>query len=206
MLEKAIRDLCEGKTVLLHDAGKRENEVDMVVHAAAVTADTIKTMRRDGGGLICLAIGAGIAQELELPYMIELMAASNDTVRSLIPEKTPYGDRPAFSLSVNHKGTYTGVTDRDRTLTITEFPKLKTPQDLADNYYAPGHVHLLIAKELTARRGHTELSVELARRASLTPHMVLCEMMSDDHDAASVAEAGEYADRNNLILLDGGEM
>ena len=204
MLDRALEELRNGRMLLLHDAGKRENEVDMVIHASAVTPDTIRAMRKDGGGLICLAVGRDTARKLSLPYMIELMSRSNEVVRKLIPERTPYGDRPAFSLSVNHRDTYTGVTDRDRALTITEFAKIEGADELTRNFYAPGHVHLLIAKTLGERRGHTELSLELARRAGLREAMVLCEMMSDDGDALSVGEAGEYAGERGLVLLDGG--
>ena len=135
--------------------------------ASSVTPKTIRTMRKDCGGLICLALGGSFAKALDLPYMTDLMGNGTETVRGLIPAKTAYGDKPAFSLSVNHRKTYTGVTDNDRALTIREFSKLKTKYELTKNFYAPWHVHLLIAKDLNMRRGHTELSVELAKRAEI---------------------------------------
>ena len=206
MLDKALKELKKGRMVLLHDAGNREDEIDMVVHASHVTSDTIYTMRRDGGGLICLAIGRELAARLSLPYMTDMMQSSNEVVRKLVPQRTAYGDKPAFSLSINHRETYTGITDNDRALTITEFAKLERAQEFAERFYAPGHVHLLIAKTLAERRGHTELSIELARRAGIRETMVLCEMMADDHDALSLADAQRYADKNKLVLLDGGAL
>lgn len=124
MIDKAIQELKKGSMILLHDSSGRENEVDMVVHASKVKPGTIQTMRKDGGGLICLAIGREIAEKLTLPYMTDLMGKSNETVKSLIPQRTAYGDKPAFSLSINHRDTYTGITDNDRALTITEFSKV----------------------------------------------------------------------------------
>jgi 3,4-dihydroxy 2-butanone 4-phosphate synthase len=206
MLDEALAEVRAGRMVLLHDSGNREDEVDMVVPASAVTADTVMTMRKEAGGLICLAVGRQTAKTLSLPYMTDLMAASNEVVRKLIPQRTAYGDKPAFSLSINHRETYTGITDNDRALTITEFAKLTRGQDFAERFYAPGHVHLLIAKTLQERRGHTELSVELARLAGVQEAMVLCEMMADDHDALSLEAAGEYARGHGLVLLDGGEL
>jgi len=206
MLEEAIGSLKAGGMILLHDSSDRENEVDMVVHAGAVTPETVRTMRKDGGGLICLAIGGEIAKSLSLPYMTDLMAASNDVVRGMVPERTAYGDKPAFSISVNHRRTYTGITDNDRALTITEFAKLENPRQMTENFYAPGHVHLLIAKTLGKRRGHTELSTELARRGGLKPAIVLCEMMGDDGKALSLGKAKEYAGKHGLVLVDGGEI
>jgi 3,4-dihydroxy 2-butanone 4-phosphate synthase len=138
--------------------------------------------------------------------MADLMGLSNDTVRAMIPKRTAYGDKPAFSLSINHRRTYTGITDNDRALTITEFAKMQDAKSLSDNFYAPGHVHLLIAKTLAQRRGHTELSTELARRGGLAPQMVLCEMLSDDHKALSLDGAAAYAKRHRLLLVDGGDI
>ena len=83
---------------------------------------------------------------------------------------------------------------------------MESPDRLTQNFYAPGHVHLLIAKTLGERRGHTELSTELARKAGLKEAMVLCEMMADDHNALSLEGAREYAEEHGLILLDGGEL
>jgi 3,4-dihydroxy 2-butanone 4-phosphate synthase len=206
MLEKAIEDLKNGRMVLLHDSTDRENEIDIVVHAASVTAKYIRTMRQDGGGLICLAVGKDIAQKLKLPYMTDLMSKSNDTVKAMVPERTAYGDKPAFSLSINNRKTYTGVTDIDRTLTITEFARVESPQDLAERFYAPGHVHLLIAKTLKERRGHTELSCELARRSGLKETMVLCEMMGEDGRAMTMKDAKKYAIKHGIELVDGGEL
>ena len=206
MIREAIKELKKGKIVLLHNASEREDEVDMIIHASATKPDTIRTMRKDGGGLICLAIGGETAKRLNLPYLTELMIKSNDTVRQLIPQKTAYGDKPAFSLSVNHRKTYTGITDKDRALTITEFSKLDNPTDLAKNFYAPGHIHLLIAKNISERRGHTELSTELAKKAGLNQAMVLCEMMADDGRALSAKDAKKYADKYGLVLVDGGDL
>ncbi|MFH1055792.1 MAG: 3,4-dihydroxy-2-butanone-4-phosphate synthase [Candidatus Altiarchaeota archaeon] len=204
MLGRTVDELRRGRMILLHDSAGRENEVDMVVHASAVTPDTIWAMRQHGGGLICLAIGGDVADRLNLPYITDLMAGGNDTVKKLIQERTAYGDKPAFSLSVNHRETYTGITDKDRALTITEFAKLEESDGLTKNFYAPGHVHLLIAKDLSTRRGHTELSIELAKKAGMKETMVLCEMMGDDHNALTLREAERYAKRHSLALLDGG--
>ena len=206
MVERALQELKRGKIILLHDSDGRENEVDMVVHASAVTPQTIRTLRKDAGGLICLAIGGRIAEWLKLPYMADLLEDSNDVVRKLVAKKTPYGDKPAFSITINHRETYTGITDNDRALTITEFGKTEDNRDLIDNFYSPGHVPLLIARTLKERRGHTELSIELARRAGLRETMVLCEMLADDGKALSLEEAAGYARRNGLVLVDGGEL
>jgi 3,4-dihydroxy 2-butanone 4-phosphate synthase len=206
MLTEALEELRKGRMILLHDSSNRENEIDMVINGPATTPETILTMRNEAGGLICLAVSREIAKKLSLPYMTDLMSASNKVVRGLIPERTAYGDKPAFSLSINHRKTYTGITDNDRALTITEFAKTDDGKQFAENFYAPGHIHLLIAKTLAERRGHTELSIELSKRAGLKEMMVLCEMMADDHNALSLEDAKKYAKKHGLVLVDGGEL
>jgi 3,4-dihydroxy 2-butanone 4-phosphate synthase len=206
MLDKALKELKLGRMVLLHDSSDREDEVDMVVHASAVKPATVRRMRKDAGGLICLAIGGEIAQRLSLPYMSDIMAKSNETVRGLIPERTAYGDKPAFSLAINHRDTYTGIPDRDRAKTISEFPKVRSGEELAAKYYAPGHVPLLIARTLSERRGHTELSIELARRAGISPTMVLCEMLADGGGSLGLRPAKAYGKSHRLVFVDGGEL
>jgi 3,4-dihydroxy 2-butanone 4-phosphate synthase len=206
-LHQAIKALQKGELILLHDGGKRENEIDLVVNSLHVKPQTIQQLRKDAGGLICLAVDNETAGKLGLPYMTELMESSkNKTLGELTPEKTPYGDKPAFSVSINHRDTYTGVTDKDRALTISEFAKMMGEgriQDFTKKFYSPGHVPLLIAKNLDERRGHTELSIELARRAGLTPAMVLCEMMGDDCNALSKEKALAYARKHGLVFVDG---
>jgi len=206
MLEKALKELGMGRIVLLHDSSDREDEVDLIIHASAVTQKTIRTLRKDAGGLICLALGPQVAEHLSLPYMADLMAKSNETVRKLIPERTAYGDKPAFSLAINHRDTFTGIPDRDRALTISEFPKIRDGKELAEKYYAPGHVPLLISRTLKERRGHTELSIELARKARLSETMVLCEMLSDDGGSLKVEDAKAYARKKGFAFVDGGEL
>ncbi|MFC2162084.1 3,4-dihydroxy-2-butanone-4-phosphate synthase [Candidatus Altiarchaeota archaeon] len=206
-LKTALEALGEGRIILVHDGGKRENEIDLVVNAIHVRPETIRQLRNDAGGLICLAISRDIADELGLPFMTDLMEASgNETLKDLTPEKTPYGDRPAFSIAINHKDTFTGITDNDRALTIGSFGQLSQKDDktsFTKDYYAPGHVPLLIAKDIGERRGHTELSIELAKRAGLPETMVLCEMMCDDCNALSREDAKEYAQKHGLAFLDG---
>ncbi|MBU0761988.1 MAG: 3,4-dihydroxy-2-butanone-4-phosphate synthase [Candidatus Altiarchaeota archaeon] len=205
MIGDALSSLRRGFPILLFDSSGREDEVDYVMPANAIKPETIRTMRKECGGLICLAISGEFAKTLDLPYMVELMS-KDDRVRGLIPERTAYGDKPAFSLSINHRSTYTGVTDNDRAFTIAEFAKLKTNEELVKSFYAPGHVHLLIAKRLSDRRGHTELSIELSNRACIAPAMVLCEMMGDDGTALSVSDAKTYAEKNRIQFVDGGQL
>lgn len=192
----------------MHDAEGRENEFDMVAAAEMVTPDHIATMRSQAGGLICLALDGGFAGRLGLRYLHEVLAESS-VPDEMIMGRAPYGDHPTFSMYVNHRQTYTGVTDTDRARTIREVAALHGLEDAGrlfkESFLTPGHVPLLIASPdlLESRMGHTEMSVYLAGAAGLRPVAAICEMMDGrTHLALDEAGAAEYA-RNNGIPVVG---
>ncbi|MBI5224208.1 3,4-dihydroxy-2-butanone-4-phosphate synthase [Candidatus Micrarchaeota archaeon] len=203
----AIDSLRLGKPIILYDGDEREGEADMIFGAKFASSDLIEKMRRDAGGLICLAISKDSANALGLPFYFELIE-NYPSLKNLSCKKTAYGDRPAFSLSINHKKVYTGIPDRDRALTISRFSEvldLKNSKELLyDEFYSPGHVFLLISSGLENRKGHTELSIELGKLAGLTS-MVLCEMLGSG-TALSKDSARNYAKKNNLAFLEGREL
>jgi len=218
VLSEAIAALKVGRFVLVHDDKGRENEIDLVVAAEHVKPDHIAAMRSDAGGLICLAIANEITSKLGLVYMHDMIAGMgkvNPMFTKLTEGKAAYGDKPSFSISVNHRSTYTGITDSDRALTISEMAKVcknidKTgAQDFASNFRAPGHVPILIAAKrlLHDRMGHTELCVYLAQLAQITPAVAICEMMdSKTHKALTIDDAAKYAKKSGIPLLDASEL
>ncbi|GBC73898.1 Riboflavin biosynthesis protein RibBA [archaeon HR04] len=213
-LEDAIDALREGRFVLLHDSKDREDEVDMLIPAQYVTPQSITTMRRDAGGLICLALGHDVASRLGLLYMHDLLNLALDgRLRSMVSTCSPYGDRPAFSITINHKDTYTGITDRDRALTISKMASVVASvlngedgvAEFISSFRSPGHVPLLIAAKnlLKERRGHTEMAIYLAERAGLLPAVAICEMLdSTTYNALPFEKAERYAERHGLCILD----
>jgi 3,4-dihydroxy 2-butanone 4-phosphate synthase len=215
---EALRALAEGKFVLLHDSGERENEVDLVMGAQFVEPHHVTVLRRDAGGLICVALHHRIARNLGLPYLTEIYRAASERFRVLggiFPHDLPYDERSAFSLSVNHRGTRTGITDRDRALTIRELARLgagalngSSLEEFGRNFRSPGHVPLLpAAPSVLERQGHTELSVTLAEMAGIIPVTVICEMLDGEtHQALSLEKAREYAEERGLVLLGGEEV
>src|SRR5574337_65814 len=217
-MEEALSSLKRGEFVLLHDGKTRENEVDMVVAADFITPAHIARMRQDAGGLICLSINHAFAKDLGLKYMHEILSTSQNVdaeSKNMIIGKAPYGDRPSFSISINHKDTYTGVTDMDRALTMSKMAQLYKSQDknkkeiFNSNFKTPGHVPVLIASEglLSSRLGHTEMSVYLATLASLSPITVICEMLdSETYGALSSEKAKKYAKQNAIPYFDGGKL
>jgi len=218
-IDRALQELRAGDFMLVHDASDRENEVDMVIAAEAVEPNHVATMRRDAGGLICVALHPRIADNLGLPYLTEIYKTASPHHKILVatkPDDIPYDERSAFSISVNHRRTFTGITDVDRALTIRELGKLGAKaldgpmtEEFGRNFRSPGHVPILRAANglVLERRGHTELVVALAEMAGLTPAVAICEMLDGETNRAlSWRKAVEYAEEKGLQCLKAAEI
>ncbi|MEY7852030.1 3,4-dihydroxy-2-butanone-4-phosphate synthase [Natrarchaeobius sp. A-rgal3] len=206
-LEAALDALRAGDPVLVHDAADREGETDLIYHADAVTPAAVTRMRNDAGGLICAAFDHETAEAFDLPFLTEEVdhpAASDHDLG--------YDERSSFSLTVNHRETYTGVTDKDRSRTIQALgAAAASPDDVtfAEEFRAPGHVHLLKAAPelLDQREGHTELGIALAGAADLSPAVVVCEMLDDETgEELSPVDARAYARRHGFTYLEGRDV
>ncbi|MDF2783147.1 MAG: 3,4-dihydroxy-2-butanone 4-phosphate synthase, partial [Nitrososphaeraceae archaeon] len=207
-----------GSFVLIHDDTRRENEVDMVIAAEHIKPRDIAIMRNRAGGLICLAISHKITEKLGLMYMRDILRSSarpNTILSKIVVDKTPYGDRPSFSLSINHIDTFTGITDVDRALTISKMADVCRKidsggiEEFANSFRAPGHVPLLIASNnlLEERTGHTELSIYLMQIARLVPAVVICEMLdSTTHRSLSINKAKNYANKFGIVLIESNQL
>jgi 3,4-dihydroxy 2-butanone 4-phosphate synthase len=217
-IEEAITAMRSARFVLVHDDNTRENEIDMVFPAQYIRRHHIATMRNDAGGLICLAISNYVATKLGLPYMhdmLQTLSKFNHIFSKLSFDKSPYGDKPSFSISVNHRDTYTGVTDADRTLTISAMARICKNidcggvEEFGNNFRAPGHVPILIGSKglIQERNGHTELCLYLSHLAGLTPAVVICEMLdSATHNALSSKKAKEYSAKNGIPFVESSQL
>ena len=218
-IDRALAALRVGDFILLHDSSSRENEVDMVISANAVKPKDVATMRRDAGGLICVALHSQIADNFGLPYLTEIYREALhrfNVLNATTPNDIPYDERSAFSITVNHRHTFTGVTDIDRALTISELGKLGSRalngpmiEEFGREFRSPGHVHLLrAANGLQAERmGHTELVVALAEVASVTPVVAICEMLDErTNRALSGEKAVDYAADHDIEFLEASDV
>ena len=224
-LQQAATALRSGRFVLLYDADGREEETDLVIPSGAVTPAHIRTLRTEAGGLICTTIPAEFHLRLGLPYLSDVLhqaSAANPLLERLATGEVPYeeqGSKPSFGLSINHRKTFTGVTDNDRTLTITRLASLVgdfghrsvewSRNQFAEEFKSPGHVFLLNAhpKLLDGRRGHTELSTGLVQLAGLPASATICEMMNGPSGRAlPKADAIKYAAQHDLVFLEGAEV
>jgi 3,4-dihydroxy 2-butanone 4-phosphate synthase len=206
-VERVVAAFERGDPVLVHDAADREGETDLVYPAGSVTPAAVARMRNDAGGLVCVALSDAVCEAFDLPFAQELIDHPVGTDHDL-----GYDERSSFSLTVNHRETYTGITDEDRARTITELAAAAADPDgvdFASEFRAPGHVHLLRAAPdlLADREGHTELGLVLAEAAGVAPAVVVCEMLDDRTGGAlSPEEARAYAERNGLEYVEGSDL
>lgn len=186
-----------------------------------MTPDAIKRMRKDGGGLIFLMISYAAAQKLQLPFLSDLytqVSSQYPILKALVPNDIPYDTKSSFSLYINHRKTFTGITDNDRSLTMTQFAELvkniqnKTSRtaikEFGKEFRSPGHIPICIASEklLNERKGHTELVISILEMAGLTPAGSGCEIMGEKGKALPKEEAQKYAEKNNFIFLEGNDI
>jgi len=220
-IRRAITDLQNGKIVLIYDDDDREGEADIVMASEFVAPESIRTMRKDGGGLIFLMTSSEIADKLKLPFLADLFSDVGDkypVLKELIPNDIPYDSKSSFSLYINHRDTFTGVTDIDRSLTMNKFTDLaKKIENIDDGaatkmfgkeFRSPGHIPICVASKnlLNERVGHTELVVSLLKMADVIPVGSGCEIMGDTGRALSKTKAKQYADENGFIFLEGKDI
>jgi 3,4-dihydroxy 2-butanone 4-phosphate synthase/GTP cyclohydrolase II len=185
-VDRAIKDIAEGRPVLVVDDENRENEGDIIFAAAMATPELLAFTIRYTSGVICMPMHEAELDRLQLPQM---------TAHNTEPHRT------AFTLSVDAAtGISTGISAADRATTIR---KLVDPATTPTDLVRPGHVFPLRYTEggVLRRAGHTEAAVDLARLAGLPEAGVLCEVVNDDGTMARLPELREFADTHDLALI-----
>jgi 3,4-dihydroxy 2-butanone 4-phosphate synthase len=220
-ISRAVTDLQNGKIILIYDDDDREGEADIVMASEFVAPESIRTMRKDGGGLIFLMTSSEIADKLKLPFLADLFSDVDDkypVLKELIPNDIPYDSKSSFSLYINHRDTFTGITDIDRSLTMNKFADLaKKIENIEDGaatkmfgkeFRSPGHIPICVASKnlLNERVGHTELVVSILKMAGVMPVGSGCEIMGDTGRALSKTKAKQYADENGFVFLEGKDI
>jgi 3,4-dihydroxy 2-butanone 4-phosphate synthase/GTP cyclohydrolase II len=184
-IEDAIYDLILGKAVIVVDDEDRENEGDFIALAEKANADVINFMIKEGRGLVCVPITEERAQELDLPPMVS--------------HNTDYHGT-AFTVSVDHNDTSTGISAFERARTVQALIDPKTrPQE----FRRPGHIFPLIAKKggVLRRAGHTEAAIDLARMCGSYPAAVICEVIKEDGTMARVPDLMDIAAKHDLKII-----
>jgi 3,4-dihydroxy 2-butanone 4-phosphate synthase/GTP cyclohydrolase II len=183
--EEIINEARNGRMFVLVDDEDRENEGDLIIPAQMATPDAINFMARYGRGLICLALTAERADQLDLEPMTRTNRSRNET---------------AFTVSIEaREGISTGISAADRARTIAVAIDASNGPDAI---VSPGHVFPLIARKggVLIRAGHTEAAVDVARLAGLNPSGVICEIMREDGTMARLDDLMDFARSHGLKI------
>lgn len=183
-VENALRDLKNGKMIILVDDEHRENEGDLVLAAQKAGIQTLNFMAQHARGLMCVPITSERALQLDLPFMTT--------------EQDLHGT--AFTVSVDAKKGGTGISISDRLKTIHALASSKTkPADVRK----PGHIFPLVSREggVLERAGHTEGSIDLLKLAGLEPTAVICEILKPDGEMARLPELLKLKKKWKLKLV-----
>jgi len=186
-IEEALKDIREGKIIIVVDDEDRENEGDFVVAGEKITPEKVNFMAKYGRGLICAPLPEDRCDELDL----ELMVGKNTSLHA-----TPF----TVSVDLNGYGCTTGISASDRAKTIKA---LVDPQTKPDDLGRPGHIFPLKARQkgVLRRTGHTEAVVDLTRLAGLKPGGALVEIMNDDGTMARLPELIEISKKFDLKII-----
>lgn len=198
-MEEIIKALQNNEIIIVTDDENRENEADMICAGEKVTGEMINIMAKYARGLICTPIGKNIARQFDLEMMVKNNTDNHET---------------AFTVSIDHVDTETGISAFERAQTIRALADNNTK---ASDFRRPGHVFPLIAKDrgVLVREGHTEATIDLMKIANLKEIGLCCEIMADDGHMlrgkavvelaeklgmkmTSVAEIKKYIKENNL--------
>ena len=183
-IPEILDSLRAGRCVLVVDDEDRENEGDVVCAAESATTENVNFMASNARGLICMPMTAGLARKLDLPQMVEVNTDNHST---------------AFTVSIDHVRTTTGISAEERGLTaracVADDAK---PSD----FRRPGHMFPLQARPggVLQRAGHTEATVDLMRLAGLRPCGLCCEIMNEDGRMARLPDVIAFAERHHLKL------
>ncbi|RDW20326.1 3,4-dihydroxy-2-butanone-4-phosphate synthase [Oceanobacillus arenosus] len=184
-IEEAIIDLRDGKPIIVVDDENRENEGDFIALSEKATPEVINFMITHGKGLVCVPIEADHAKNIGLTMMVD---KSTD----------PLGT--AFTVSVDHIDTTTGISALERSRTVQA---LANPAAKITDFKQPGHMFPLIAKDggVLTRPGHTEAAVDLAKLSDSFPSGVICEIIKEDGKMARLPELKMMAKDLGLKII-----
>lgn len=184
-IEQALDALRAGKNILVIDDPDRENEGDVICAAQFATTENVNFMATHAKGLICMPMSGEYCDKLGLPQMVEQNTDNHET---------------AFTVSIDHGKTTTGISAVERSLTamMTVNPEAK-PSD----FRRPGHMFPLRAREggVLIRSGHTEATVDLCRLAGLAPVGLCCEIMREDGTMMRTTELIQFAKKHDLTMI-----
>ena len=201
-IEEAIKDIRNGKMIIVVDDENRENEGDFIISSEKAKPEDINFMIKEGRGLVCISITNDISKRLKLVPMVSSNTSMHET---------------NFTVSVDAaENSTTGISAKDRWQTIQT---IINDNSTEDDLVKPGHMFPLISKDggVLQRAGHTEAGMDISRLAGLKPSSILVEIIDDDGTMArkeslsriaskfdmkiiSISDLIEYRRRNDILV------
>ena len=183
-IERAIEAIKNNELIIVTDDESRENEGDFICAGENVTGEMINIMAKYGRGLICTPLSREVAENLDIPLMVTNNTDNHET---------------AFTVSVDHVSTTTGISAFERAETVRQ---LVNPNSKPEDFRRPGHVFPLIAKEggVLERDGHTEATVDLMKLAGKKQIGLCCEIMAEDGHMMRGDDLVKLADKLGLVM------
>lgn len=184
-INRVLDVLKQGKLIILADSEQREAEGDFVGLATLATATSVNMMITYGRGILCAPLSEKIAKNLNLH---EMTNNSSDPFRT------------AFTISVDYHTSTTGVSALERATTIRQ---LSNPNSKFNDFYTPGHVFPLIAKNggVLIREGHTEAAVDLAILSGSYSVAFICEIMNQNGTMSRRKDLKQLATDLNMEFI-----
>ena len=189
-MEEIIKALQNNEIIIVTDNEDRENEADMICAGENVTGEMINIMAKYGRGLICTPIGKNIAKQFDLNMMVENNTDNHQT---------------AFTVSIDHVNTKTGISAFERAETIRALADDNTK---ASDFRRPGHIFPLVAKDggVLERDGHTEATIDLMKISNLKEIGLCCEIMADDGHMLRGKAVVELAEKLGMKMTSVSEI
>lgn len=184
-IDEALDELKKGKVILVIDDPDRENEGDLICAAEFATTENVNMMATYAKGLICMPMSRAMTEKLGLGQMVEVNTDNHST---------------AFTVSIDHVDTTTGISAVERSLTAMKCVEEGVkPED----FRRPGHMFPLEAREggVLKRAGHTEATVDLMRLAGLKECGLCCEIMREDGTMMRTTELLEFAKKHDILVI-----
>ena len=183
-IEEILEDIKAGKPVVILDDDKRENEGDIIFAAEHATTENVNFMAKYARGLICMPMDESYSDKYNLPQMCIVNTDNHAT---------------AFSVSIDHVDTTTGISAEERGYTARKFA---AEESTKEDFRRPGHMFPLQAKSggVIERPGHTEATVDLCRIAGCKPVGLCCEIMNDDGTMARLDDLLKFAKEHSLKI------
>ena len=121
-VEEALEELRNGKIILVTDDPDRENEGDFICAAEFATTENINFMATHGKGLICMPMSEEYVRKLQFPQMVAENSDNHET---------------AFTVSVDHISTTTGISAAERSVTAMRMqnPKISDAPDICFHFW-----------------------------------------------------------------------